>query len=134
MILASLVFAFLAAVLHVYIFTMESINWTKPKVWKTFNLPSQEHADITRSLAYNQGFYNLFLAIGAFIGVGLVAFGGEGTGATVAGWTLIFSSCGSMLLAAVVLALSGKANLRPATIQGVTPLLAVALGLIAVAA
>ncbi len=117
MILASLVFAFLAAVLHVYIFTMESINWTKPKVWKTFNLPSQEHAEITKSLAYNQGFYNLFLAIGAFVGVGLVAFGAGGA-AAVAGWTLIFSSCGSMLLAAVVLALTGKASLRPATIQG----------------
>lgn len=133
MILASLVFAFLAAILHVYIFTMESINWTKPKVWKTFNLPSQEHAEITKSLAYNQGFYNLFLAIGAFIGVGLVAFGSGGASA-VAGWTLIFTSCGSMLLAAAVLALTGKASLRPATIQGVTPLLAVVLGLIAVAA
>ena len=31
MILASLIFAAIAALLHVYIFTMESITWTKPK-------------------------------------------------------------------------------------------------------
>ena len=131
MTLASLFFAFLAAALHVFIFTMESVTWTRPATWKRFSIGSQDHAEITRPLAYNQGFYNLFLAVGALIGIGLVAFG-AGPAQDVAGWTLVFSGCGSMLLAAVVLALSGRKYLRAAATQGVTPLLAVVLGLVAV--
>jgi putative membrane protein len=132
MILASLVFAFLAAALHVYIFTMESLTWTRPATWKRFGLASQSDAETTRPLAYNQGFYNLFLAIGAFIGTGCVAFADGASVQSAVGWTLVFSCCGSMLLAAVVLALSGKKYLRAAATQGVTPLLAVVLGLLAV--
>lgn len=52
MILASLVFVLLAALLHVYIFTMESITWTQPAAWKRFSITSQEDADTTRPLAY----------------------------------------------------------------------------------
>jgi len=132
MILASLLFAFLAAALHVFIFTMESLTWTRPATWKRFGVASQADAETTRPLAYNQGFYNVFLAIGAFIGVGLVALGGVGAWQDVAGWTLIFSCCGSMLLAAAVLAFTGRKYLRAAVTQGTTPLLAVVLGLLAV--
>ncbi|HET7138608.1 MAG TPA: DUF1304 domain-containing protein [Arthrobacter sp.] len=134
MILASLLFAFIAAALHVYIFTMESFTWTRPATWKRFGLASQADAETTKPLAYNQGFYNLFLAAGAFIGVGCVAFAPQGSSQPVVGWTLVFSCCGSMLLAAVVLALSGKKYLRAAAVQGTTPLLAVVLGLLAVSA
>jgi putative membrane protein len=132
MILASLLFAFVAAALHVYIFTMESITWTRPATWKRFSLNSQADAEITKPLAYNQGFYNLFLAVGAFVGVVCVAFGADGSAQDVVGWTLIFSCCGSMLLAAAVLALTGRKYLRAAALQGTTPLLAVVLGLLAV--
>jgi len=134
MILASLLFAFIAAALHVFIFTMESLTWTTPATWKRFGLASQADAETTKPLAYNQGFYNLFLAIGAFIGVGCVAFAPQGSVQPVVGWTLIFSCCGSMLLAAVVLALTGRKYLRAAATQGTTPLLAVVLGLLAVSA
>ncbi|MDR6640105.1 MULTISPECIES: DUF1304 domain-containing protein [Micrococcaceae] len=127
MILASLIFALIAALLHVFIFTMESITWTKPSTWKRFSLTSQADAETTKPLAYNQGFYNLFLAIGALIGIIAVW-----AGAPQVGWTLVFSSCGSMLLAALVLAASGKKYLRAATTQGITPLLAVVLGVLAV--
>ena len=125
MILASLVFALLAALLHVYIFTMESITWTRPATWKRFGVTSQADADTTRPLAYNQGFYNLFLAAGALAGTGAIALGHPAVG-----WTLVFSSCGSMLLASIVLALSGRKYLRAAATQGTTPLLAVALGVL----
>jgi putative membrane protein len=127
MILASLLFASIAALLHVYIFTMESLTWTRPATWKRFGLASQSDADTTRPLAYNQGFYNLFLAVGAIVGIGAVALGRPAVG-----WTLVFSCCGSMLLAAVVLAAGGRKYLRAAAIQGTTPLIAVALGLVAV--
>jgi putative membrane protein len=46
------------------------------------------------------------------------------------GWTLIFGGCGSMLLAAAVLALTGRKYLRAAATQGTTPLLAVVLGVV----
>ncbi|MCW3767394.1 DUF1304 domain-containing protein [Paenarthrobacter ureafaciens] len=126
MILASLIFALVAALLHVYIFTMESITWTKPATWKRFSLTSQADAEITKPLAYNQGFYNLFLAIGALAGIVAIW-----AGAPQVGWTLVFSSCGSMLLAALVLAASGRKYLRAAVLQGTTPLLAVVLGIVA---
>ncbi len=132
MLLVSLFFAFIAAALHVYIFVLESFTWTTPKTWKTFNIPSQEEANITRSLAYNQGFYNLFLAIGTLIGVALVGIASS-AGSVIAGWTLVFACCGSMLLAALVLAQTGGRSIRPAIIQGTTPLLAVFFGLLAVA-
>ncbi|MDR6504890.1 DUF1304 domain-containing protein [Arthrobacter oryzae] len=125
MIPASLVFAFIAALLHVYIFTMESLTWTRPATWKRFGVASQADAETTRPLAYNQGFYNLFLALGALIGAGAVLLGQP-----MVGWTLIFTCCGSMLLAAAVLALTGRKYLRAAATQGTTPLLAVVLGLL----
>ena len=126
MILASLIFALVAALLHVYIFTMESITWTKPATWKRFSLTSQADAETTKPLAYNQGFYNLFLAVGALAGIVAIW-----AGAPQVGWTLVFSSCGSMLLAALVLAASGRKYLRAAVLQGTTPLLAVVLGIVA---
>ncbi|WP_350001084.1 DUF1304 domain-containing protein [Pseudarthrobacter sp. WHRI 8279] len=134
MILASLLFALLAAALHIYIFTMESITWTRPATWKRFGVASQDDAETTKALAYNQGFYNLFLAVGALAGAGFVALAAEDQVLTAAGWTLVFSCCGSMLLAALVLALSGRKYLRAAATQGATPLLAVVLGVAALAA
>ncbi|GAB3557341.1 DUF1304 domain-containing protein [Arthrobacter alkaliphilus] len=127
MTLASLLFALVAGLLHVYIFNMESITWTRPATWKRFSVATQSDAETTKPLAYNQGFYNLFLAIGALVGIVFVMLGHPQVG-----WTLVFSSCGSMLLAAVVLAASGKKYLRAAVLQGTTPLLAVVLGILAV--
>lgn len=127
MTIASLVFALLAGLLHVFIFTMESVTWSRPETWKRFGVASQSDADTNKSMAFNQGFYNLFLAIGALAGIAFVA-----AGQSQIGWTLVFSSCGSMLLASLVLVSGGSKYLRPAAIQGTTPLLAVVLGILAV--
>ena len=116
----ALVFAGLAALLHVLIFVMESIRWTQPNVWKTFGVADQQAAETTRPLAYNQGFYNLFLAIGAGIGILLWIVSGVGD---VAGRTLLLFSLGSMVGAALVLTTSGRKYLRPAAIQGTLPLI-----------
>ncbi|MGG5172923.1 DUF1304 domain-containing protein [Pseudarthrobacter sp. J1738] len=126
MTVVTMIFAAVAGLLHVYIFTMESITWTRPATWQRFSVASQADAETTKGLAYNQGFYNLFLAIGALLGVVLVI-----AGQPQVGWTLVFTACGSMLAAALVLALSGKQYLRAATLQGTTPLLAVVFGLLA---
>lgn len=114
--------AALAALLHVYIFVMESIQWTQPRVWKRFGVVDQDAADTTRPMAYNQGFYNLFLAVGAIIGLTLFWVGEPGTVADVAGRTLLLFSLGSMTAAALVLITSGAKYLRPALIQGALPL------------
>ena len=73
------VIAALAALLHVYIFLMESVQWTQPRVWKRFGVPDQAAADTTKPMAYNQGFYNLFLAIGAVLGLVLYWAGADDT-------------------------------------------------------
>jgi putative membrane protein len=108
--------AALAGVVHVLFFCMESLWWTKPAVYRRFRSTEAE-ALVTRSLAFNQGFYNLFLAVGALGGLGLVA-----TGRGSAGMILIAWSCACMLAAAVVLAASSPQMIRGAAIQGLPPL------------
>ena len=64
-------FSVLAALLHVYIWVLESFRWTEPSTRKTFGV-SEADAEVTRPMAYNQGFYNLFLAIITLVGVALL--------------------------------------------------------------
>jgi putative membrane protein len=117
------VFAALAALLHVYIFVMESVQWSQPRIWRRFGVPDQLTADATKPMAYNQGFYNLFLAIGAMLGIVLFwAAGGEAPG-DVAGRTLVLFTLGSMFAAALVLLTTGMKYLRAALIQGTLPLI-----------
>jgi putative membrane protein len=125
----ALVLAALAGLLHVYIWTMESITWKQPGTWKRFGLESQADADTTAQLAYNQGYYNLFLAVGAIVGVALV-FGYDGTCDTV-GWTLLISACGSMVAASLVLVSTGVTFARAAATQGTIPALAIIAAIIA---
>ena len=125
------VFAALAALLHVYIFVMESVQWTQPRVWKRFGVPDQTAADTTKPMAYNQGFYNLFLAIGAILGLVLFWVGGGESALRVGGVTLVLFSLGSMVAASLVLLTSGRTYLRPALIQGTLPLIGFVLFLFA---
>ncbi|MFB2580537.1 DUF1304 domain-containing protein [Herbiconiux sp. P15] len=128
MLIAAAVFTALAALVHVYIFVLESVRWRQPATWKIFGLANQQDADTTAPLAYNQGFYNLFLAIGAVVGTILLF-----TGAQQAGYALALLSTGSMLAAAAVLLSTGRSRLRSAATQGTFPLLAVALLLLSLA-
>ncbi|BDY31504.1 MULTISPECIES: DUF1304 domain-containing protein [Mycolicibacterium] len=121
MLIAGLVFAALAAVLHVYIFTMESLTWTSPRTRATFGIGADE-AEATKELAFNQGFYNLFLAVVAAVGIVAVALGHNAVGVA-----LIFAGVGSMLAAAAVLLLSSPDKARAAITQGVFPLIALVL-------
>ncbi|WP_144762352.1 DUF1304 domain-containing protein [Curtobacterium sp. 9128] len=114
----SSVFAVLAGLVHVYIFFLESVAWTSERVRKIFGIASDAEARATRGLAFNQGFYNLFLAIGAILGVVFVI---AGNGAT--GWTLVVFATASMLGAAVVLAGTGRRYLNSAFLQGAFPLI-----------
>ena len=110
----------LAALLHVYIFVMESIQWSQPATWKRFGLKSQADAETTRPMAFNQGFYNLFLAIGVATGLVLLA-----AGVASVGLGMIFLAAGSMVAAALVLVLSSPKLARAAAIQGTLPLVGI---------
>ena len=109
--------AIAAGLVHVLIFCMESLLWTTPQVRARFR-QSPEQADATKLFAFNQGFYNLFLALGTLAGLVLVLIGRSRVG-----WTLVYWNCLFMLGAAVVLAGSAPAMRRGAVIQGAAPLL-----------
>lgn len=122
----ALIVGALAVLLHVYIFYMESVAWHRPAVWKRFGVRDQESADIVRPMAYNQGFYNLFLAIGAGVGLVLFAISAAGTNLHAVGFALAVFALGSMVAASLVLLSSGKKYITAAITQGITPLAALA--------
>jgi putative membrane protein len=127
MIYAGLIFAGLAALLHVYIWVMESLTWTSARTRATFGI-SEEEAQATKELAFNQGFYNLFLAIVTVVGIVIGGFGHYS-----AACALIFAGTGSMLAAAVVLLVSSPDKARAAITQGTLPLIAIVLMAVGVA-
>ncbi len=121
MIVAALAIAAVAALLHVYIFVMESLTWTTPRTRATFGTTAEE-AETTKLLAFNQGFYNLFLAIVTAIGIASVALGHRSVGIA-----LVLAGVGSMAAASVVLLASAPDKARAAVVQGSLPMIAIAL-------
>jgi len=117
----SQVFASLAALLHVLIFCMESLWFMQPGIHRRFGALTTADAEARRLFAFNQGFYNLFLAIGIIVGLVLLQAGSD----VVAGRTLVLFNCACMLGAGVVLVISaGKQMLRAGIIQALFPALA----------
>jgi putative membrane protein len=125
----TVVFAILAALVHVLIFTMESVLWAAPSIWRRFGLSSQAEADVVEPMAFNQGFYNLFLALAAVLGLLLLGWGNP-----IAGKWVLLVALSSMVLASVILVVTSRRMWRAALVQGVAPLLGIAFLLGAVAA
>ena len=119
MIIAGLILCGIAALLHVYIFWMESLAWTSERVRATFGTTADE-ANSTREMAFNQGFYNLFLAITVAIGIVFVA-----TGHRAVGSAMVLTGAGSMVAAASVLLVSSPDKRSAALKQGLIPALGV---------
>ena len=121
----AVVFGVAAGAVHLAIWLMESVRWRQPVVWKRFGVPSQEEADTLAFAMQNQGYYNLFLAVGAIAGAILVT-------TDIAGRTTLLGYCCLFMLgAAVVLFVARRSMLRAALVQGVPPALALlALALI----
>lgn len=124
MLIAAQIFAVLAAGLHVVFFVFESVLWSRPAVYGRFGIRSQEQADTIRPMAYNQGFYNLALAIGVLVGVVLAGMDGD---QLVIGKTLIIFGTACMAFAGVILASTGPSYRRAAAIQFVPAALALIL-------
>jgi putative membrane protein len=113
------VFAVLAGALHVGIFAMESLLFRRPPVQQAFGASDELPLEVDL-WAFNQGFYNLFLAAGAIGGV--VA---AHTGHPVAGRAVTLFACACMVAAAIVLLTSTRGRLiRGALLQGTLPLIA----------
>lgn len=112
--------AVLAALIHVWFFAMESVWFMRPSVYRRFGLASDDEARIARPWAYNQGFYNLFLAAGVMIGLAALPAGDFASARA-----LVMFACGSMVAAGVVLYLHDHRFLRVAALQVVPPLVAI---------
>lgn len=120
----SLILMTIAALIHVGFFVMESLLWRSPSVYRVFGVQSQEEAETMSFALLNQGYYNLFLATGTFVGV-------------AGSWTLwvdrheLLVFCALFMIgAAVVLVASNHKLWRGALVQGGLPALAMLAALV----
>ena len=118
--IVAVVAAVIAALIHAWFFVLESLQFDRPNVAARFGVHTPEQIAAVRPMAFNQGFYNLFLAIGIAGGLLLIA-----TGNTVTGRPIVLFSCACMVGAGVVLVSSNRRFAAGATIQAVPPLIAI---------
>ena len=121
----ALVLAGLAALLHVYFWLLEAVLFRRPFAHRTFGITDPAEVEILSFPMLNQGFYNLFLAVGTLVGVI-----GAGRGWEPQGSTLVVFGCLVMIGAALVLVIARPRMARAAAVQGVLPLLALVAALI----
>lgn len=125
----SLIAAGVAVVVHVVIFVLESLLFTRPAVRRLFGVRSADDSAPLRLFARNQGVYNLGLALVVGVGVTLVltAPWGERAGAEhgTIGAAVLVAGCAVMLLAALTLVATAPRLWRAALVQGVPPLVAI---------
>jgi putative membrane protein len=122
--LVTQLFAWTAVLFHVAAFVMESVMFDRPAVQRAL-LGRTEAAPGVRVWAFNQGFYNLFLAAGP--AAGLIA-GYAGHGGT--GRVLVIYGCAFMAACGVVLFVSDRRLWRGTLGQSVPPLVALIAALV----
>ena len=113
--------ALIAAAIHVWFFVLESVLFSRPAVAARFGVRSAEQIAAVRPMAFNQGFYNLFLAVGIAAGVAQIA-----AGADVAGRSIVLFACLCMVWAGIVLLVTNVRFVQAALVQLVPPLIAIA--------
>jgi putative membrane protein len=116
--------ALLAAAFHVLFFVLESVTFSQPSVAARFGMTTPEQIAAVRPMAFNQGFYNLFLAIGIVGGLALVA-----AGSVDAGRAVVLFACACMVGAGAVLLSTNRRFVRSAAIQALPPLIAIVVAL-----
>jgi putative membrane protein len=102
----------LPALIHVYIFALESLLWGRKRTNRVFAV-TEDDARVTRQFAFNQGVYNLLLAVAILIGFLL----GLSADTAAAGKVLAAYGLGSILVAGVVLVASSPKLWKSALIQ-----------------
>ncbi len=119
-------FALVAALTHLWIFTMESARFRRPDVHAMFEVRA-ENVEVVRPWAFHQGCYNALLALQVLAGLVAVHLGD-----VAAGRALVFAASASMLAAAAALIVFDprRARLKGLAGQG-APALATLLALLA---
>jgi putative membrane protein len=112
------IFAIVAALFHVGTFVMESVLFGRPAVQRIL-VGRAEPAPGVRLWAFNQGFYNLFLAAGPVAGVIAAGMGHESVGRA-----LVVYSCAFMAACGVILFISNPKLWRGTVAQSGPPLIA----------
>jgi putative membrane protein len=121
----SLTIMAVAGLLHIGFFVIESLLWRRPDVHRIFGVRSEDDAETMAFALFNQGYYNLFLAIGTFVGIGL------SSGLLADGKHELVIFCALFMVgAAVVLVASNSKLWRGAVLQGGLPALALLLALV----
>lgn len=113
----SFFFFSIAAIIHILFFVMESILFQKPEGYKIFKIKPADHAAV-KIWAFNQGFYNLFLAIGMIVGLYFVLLGRREAAGLLVSFSALF-----MIGAGLVLLLSAPHLRRGALVQTIPPVL-----------
>ncbi len=120
----SLILMTLAALAHIGFFIVESLLWRRPGVHRIFGVSSADQAETMAFALLNQGFYNLFLALGTLVGV-------AGSWFLFDNEDLLLLFCALfMVAAAVVLVVSNRRLWRGAVLQGGLPALALVAALV----
>jgi len=122
----AIIFAIITAIFHILFFIAESVLWLEPYIYQNvLSKPDSsegvglfEQATLMKIVFFNQGFYNLFLALGLITGMIFVKNGSVEQGITLIGFCCLFA-----FGAGVVLALSAGAFLG-ATVQALPPMMA----------
>ena len=131
MLLVGAIAAAIGGLIHVWIFLLESVWFDRPSVHSRFGLRSAEEARIVHGFAFNQGFYNLFLAVGAGLGIALMVRGGGTTGVDpglfAGGRAIAMFASASMAAAGAVLIATDRRFLRAASLQMIPGLTAAIL-------
>jgi putative membrane protein len=118
------IFAVIGGLFHVAAFVMESLLFRRRVVQRLF----LGHSRVDEGVylwAFNQGFYNLFVAAGAIGGV--IAYH---SGAATVGEALTLYACAIMAAAGVVLVVSDRRLWRGALGQAGPPLIALLASLL----
>jgi putative membrane protein len=113
-----IIFASISCVLHILFFFLESVFFEREQIHYLFGIKTTEVIS-TKVIFFNQGFYNLFLAIGAAVGIYYYGVLGEPL-------LLVYVSA-YMAGASFILYISKRSMYRAALIQGVSPLITLIL-------
>jgi len=116
----------LPALVHAYVFVLESFLWGKSRTNAVFGLRPAD-VEATRPLAFNQGVYNLLLTVAVFAGwslwMGVPAF----EKGPFAGQVLMTYGLGSMTVAGLTLLASSPRLWLSALIQAIPAALGLAV-------
>jgi uncharacterized membrane protein len=126
----AIVFSITTIFVHVLVFVIEYMLWLKPVIYEralsklnvTTDASYYEQAKILEVLFINQGFYNMFVALGGTAGIVLYRLGKKSEGVTLVCYVCLFALGASLVLA------SSTTAYPAALVQGLPPALAL-LGL-----